>query len=106
MSGGDRPDPASKVDPRGLIREAYRIDGITDEDCRTIFLDWVLGMPDQSGCLEAMRVLLEIHGDNNPVHPMTRLLREGQVQPTADRPRRRRRSSGSGGNSGNAGSRR
>jgi len=30
-------------DPRGLIREAYKIDGITASQCRSIFLDWALG---------------------------------------------------------------
>jgi len=30
------------IDPRGLIFESYRIDGITIEECRMIFLDWAL----------------------------------------------------------------
>jgi hypothetical protein len=33
-------------DPKGLMREAYRIDGITGGECRTIFLDWALSLPD------------------------------------------------------------
>ena len=33
-----------KEDPRGLLFEAYRIDGITSHECKTIFLDWVLGL--------------------------------------------------------------
>ena len=34
------------LDPKGLIREAYRIDGITAGECRSIFLDWALSLPD------------------------------------------------------------
>ena len=33
-------------DPKGLIREAYRIEGITLGECRSIFLDWALSLPD------------------------------------------------------------
>ena len=36
------------IDPRGLIAEAYRMD-IGPEDCRTIFLDWALGLPEGAG---------------------------------------------------------
>ena len=32
-------------DPKGLIREAYSIDGITKAECRSIFLDWALSLP-------------------------------------------------------------
>ena len=28
------------VDPKGLIRESYRIEGITLPECKTIFFDW------------------------------------------------------------------
>ena len=31
-------------DPRGLLYEAYQIDGISLADCKTIFLDWALGL--------------------------------------------------------------
>ena len=30
------------LDPAGLIREAFCIDGITAQDCRVIFLDWAI----------------------------------------------------------------
>ena len=29
-------------DPKGLIREAYRIEGISEPECRSIFMDWAL----------------------------------------------------------------
>ena len=31
-------------DPKGLIRESYRIEGIGPGECRTICLDWALGV--------------------------------------------------------------
>jgi len=33
-------------DPKGLIRESYRIEGIGMAECRSIFLDWALSLPD------------------------------------------------------------
>ena len=47
------------IDSRGLIREAYRIEGIGPADCRTIFLDWALSLPegtDTRAALEALGV--------------------------------------------------
>ena len=38
-----RPDP-DMADPKGLIREAFRIDGITASECRSIFVDWALSV--------------------------------------------------------------
>ena len=33
-------------DPKGLVREAYAIPGVTEPECRSIFLDWALSLPD------------------------------------------------------------
>ena len=33
------------VDPKGLIRESYRIEGITPPECKTIFFDWAVQVP-------------------------------------------------------------
>ena len=33
------------LDPKGLIAESYRIEGISAEQCRSIFVDWALSMP-------------------------------------------------------------
>mgnify|MGYP000087492773 CR=1 FL=1 len=30
------------LDPKGLIEESYKIDGIVAPECRSIFLDWAL----------------------------------------------------------------
>lgn len=61
-------------DPRGLIREAYRIEGITEPDCRSIFLDWALGLKEGQAAPEGARALLASYADAPPDHPMTRVL--------------------------------
>ena len=67
---------ATPDDPKGLIFEAFRIDGITKAECRSIFLDWAL----------SLGVERETHGAD-PKHPMAEVLSEGlHVIPT---PRRR-----------------
>ena len=65
-------------DPKGLILEAYRIDGITKPDCRTIFLDWALSLPVDRAQDQALAALLAIHDGSHPDHPMTQVLREGR----------------------------
>jgi hypothetical protein len=71
------PDPA---DPKGLIREAFRIEGITDAECRSIFVDWALSVtaPDPR---EAIATLLARHSDAPADHPMRTVLSEGLVAP-------------------------
>ncbi len=72
------------TDPKALIREAYRIDGITPEQCRSIFLDWALSYEGETG--PAIRILLEQYGAAAD-HPMTQTLKDGLG--TAQAPRRR-----------------
>ncbi|MCB1358937.1 MAG: hypothetical protein KDK53_21355 [Maritimibacter sp.] len=64
-------------DPRGLIREAYRIEGIGAQEARTIFLDWALTRPDSPGEKEQIAALLAAYGADAPDHPMSAVLREG-----------------------------
>lgn len=61
-------------DPKGLIREAYRIDGITAGECRTIFLDWALGLPNGTDAKPAVQALLVAYADQSADHPMTQTL--------------------------------
>jgi hypothetical protein len=63
-------------DRKGLIRESYRIGDITAAECRSIFLDWALGLPEGVETATALRALLAVYGDD-PDHPMTRVLRDG-----------------------------
>jgi len=74
------------LDPKGLVREAYRIEGIGAGECRSIFLDWALSPPgdDQTVALSA---LIARYGPDHPDHPMTNVLREGLERAAA--PRRR-----------------
>ncbi|MFC3117842.1 hypothetical protein ACFOHS_04375 [Jhaorihella thermophila] len=66
-----------RLDPKGLIQDSYRIEGITAAECRSIFLDWALSLPEGTGTDEALRRLLARHGADAPDHPMTEVLRAG-----------------------------
>ena len=72
-------------DPKALIREAYNIEGITASECRSIFLDWALSLPDELDQRETIALLLARHTCEG--HPMDTVLEEGLA--TQDRPRRR-----------------
>ena len=74
-------------DPKGLIFESYRIEGITKSECRTIFLDWALSLPMEKDTSETLRLLLSKYGEVNADHPMNEVLQEGLVGMVA--PRRR-----------------
>jgi hypothetical protein len=83
------PDPRrdpDMADPKGLIREAFRIEGITASECRSIFVDWALSVQadDPRALIER---LLERHSDAPDDHPMRAVLAEGLQAP----PRTRRR---------------
>lgn len=80
-------DPPPEADPKGLVRESYRIDGIGMAECRSIFMDWALSLPSATDTAAALRVLLESHGRRAPDHPMTAILREALATPA---PARRR----------------
>ena len=61
-------------DPKGLIKEAYRIDGITAGECRTIFLDWALGVPAALDAKQEVKQLLVQYAEQPVDHPMTQTL--------------------------------
>ena len=69
------------IDPKGLIRESFRIDGIKPEECRSIFVDWALSIPIDADSAALITTLLERHGQDMPDHPMTKVLREGLQKP-------------------------
>ncbi|MCI4661492.1 MAG: hypothetical protein MRY63_06665 [Neomegalonema sp.] len=75
------------LDPRGLIADAYRIEGIGAPDCRSIFLDWALGLPDGTDMEAARSALHARYGAQAPEHPMSKVLAES---PPARKGRRRR----------------
>ena len=78
-------------DPRGVIFEAYRIEGITGPDCRSIFLDWALGLNIDSDPIEEINILYDAYSGDNPNHPMNLVLQEGLKNFTSQ-PKRRLRS--------------
>ena len=74
-------------DPKGLIREAYRIDGISQAECRSIFLDWALSLPGGTDNAAAVSSMLQEYEKYAPDHPMTLILTDGLTSISA--PRRR-----------------
>jgi len=74
------------IDPKNLIREAYRIEGIGDAECRSILIDWALSI-DAADPRPLIEALLARHADAPEGHPMTVVLRDGLQRGAA--PRRR-----------------
>ena len=66
---------ANPNDPKGLVRESYAIEGITDAECRSILIDWALSLPVGVDQGAAAAALLAGAPDD---HPMTALLRQAQ----------------------------
>lgn len=81
----DRPD-RDPIDPKNLVREAFRIEGITDAECRSILVDWALSI-EASEARPAIEALLTRHADAPAGHPMTAVLREGLGAPPSGRRR-------------------
>ena len=77
------------LDPKGLIEESYKIDGISAPECRSIFLDWALSYQGVSAV--GIAALLARHGEGAEDHPMTVTLREGLSAPQAPKRRGGRR---------------
>ena len=77
----------AEADPKGLVRESYRIEGITPGECRSIFVDWALSIPIGLSVPDAVRSLLAAYGQEAPDHPMTGVLTEALTAP--EPPRRR-----------------
>lgn len=63
-------------DPKGLIYESYRIEGISEPECRSIFLDWAISVPVGEDSHAMIRQLLARYGEDNPEHPMTGVLND------------------------------
>ena len=77
------------LDPKGLIEDAYRIEGIAAPECRSIFLDWALSY--QGAAAVGIAALLERHSEEPSDHPMTLTLREGLAAPATPKRRGGRR---------------
>lgn len=80
---GRRAMRLDEADPKGLIRESYRIDGITLGECRSIFLDWSLSLPAGRDLPDAIRTLMAEYALPTPGHPMNGVLEAGLGLPAA-----------------------
>lgn len=78
----------AEADPKGLMREAFCIEGIAAGECRSIFLDWALSLGSDIAPQAAIRVVLAAYGAGAEAHPMQRVLTEGLT--AAQLPRGRR----------------
>ena len=78
---------SAQPDPRGLPDR-----GIGLADCRSVFLDWVLGLADGQDGAAAAGALLAHYRDQPAEHPMSVVLREA----AEGRARARRRGGASG----------
>jgi len=74
-------------DPRGLIQEAYRMDGISAPECRSIFLDWALGVAADRDTKTEVRRLLNRYAVAHSGHPMTAVLLAALDEPANARRR-------------------
>jgi hypothetical protein len=58
-------------DPKGLMKDAFAIEGISAPECRSIFLDWALGLTSDHHTSDQVRALLSMYEDEVPAdHPM------------------------------------
>lgn len=78
--------PLAQADPKGLVRESYRIAGISAAECRSIFVDWALSLPAATDQRAALETLLATYGAQD-AHPMTAVLSEGRAAAPAARRR-------------------
>ena len=74
-------------DPKALITEAYKIEGITLDECRSVFLDWALSLPDEVRPQDYLVALLARHTPGALDHPMTQVMKDGLQ--TISAPKRR-----------------
>ena len=65
-------------DPKALIRESFNIEGINIEECRSIFLDWALSLPNDVDAKKIIPLLIDKYNDKKE-HPMLLTLREGLI---------------------------
>lgn len=78
------PKSTNPDDPRGLIADAYAIEGIDDAQCRTIFLDWSLDRNIEDPVAAAAR-LAGRYAETEPDHPMTPILKASGDPPARGR---------------------
>ena len=78
-------------DPRGLIFEAYNLVTVSEAECRSIFLDWALGLEPKYDALEEIKTYLDYYEAIYSNHPMNEVLHEGLNVKPRQRLRRRKK---------------
>ena len=68
-------------DPKGLIRESFRIEGISEPECRSIFLDWAISIPTTAEPKAYLKSLLQEYSAAHSGHPMLSVLKEALEPP-------------------------
>ncbi|SIN98354.1 hypothetical protein [Vannielia litorea] len=76
---GER-DETARFDRKGLMREAYRMEGVGESEARSIFLDWALSLPDDTEQPMALRAMWAHYGKGAPEHPMSVVLKAAMEQ--------------------------
>lgn len=76
-----------ELDPKGLVRDSFLIENITSGQCRSIFLDWALSLPEAIDSKDAITALLVKYETQYPNHPMTDVMQSGIAD--MGRPKRR-----------------
>lgn len=71
----------TQLDPKGLIRDCYKIDGIRPEECRSVFLDWAISQADGLNVQDMLCQLITQYADPLPLHPMSVVLYEATAEP-------------------------
>lgn len=84
---GRRAMRIEEADPKGLVRESYRIEGITLGECKSIFVDWALSLPVDAPVKDALRALIAHYAMDAPDHPMSGVMKDGLLAP--ENPRRK-----------------
>ncbi|AHM05012.1 hypothetical protein roselon_02713 [Roseibacterium elongatum DSM 19469] len=82
--------PIDPYDPKGLVFEAFRIEGITDDECRSILVDWALSVT-AADMRDPIAALIARHAEAPADHPMHKVLAEGLEHPPMPRRRGGRR---------------
>ena len=77
------------ADPKELISESYKMDSVTEGECRSIFFGWALAIDENSDPIKLIASLLELYGTYYPNHPMTKVLMEGMKKDDAKKSKRR-----------------
>jgi hypothetical protein len=81
MMMGRRVLQLDEADPKGLVRESYLIEGITEAECKSIFIDWALSLKPGIDSAEALRVLIATYALERAEHPMSVILTAALLAP-------------------------